>query len=69
MPIERVQAFHAPWTVHFECSRLDTGSGAMPNDRVYYRYPFGKDSRNVAIGRGQHRELQTKLPRMAQAIC
>ncbi len=66
---ERAEVSDGPRTGPFECSRLDTVSEALPNDRVYSRYQFGKGSRNVAIGRGQHSERQTKQARVAQAIC
>jgi hypothetical protein len=48
---------HAPKAGHFDCSRLDTGSEALPNDRSYTRHLFGKASRNVAIGTGEQSEL------------
>jgi hypothetical protein len=66
---KRADVSHAPRTGHFECSRLNTRAEALPNDRVYSRYQFGKGSRKVAIGRGEQSELQAKLPRVAQAIC
>jgi len=47
---------------------VDIDSETLPNIRVHSRDQFGKRSRNVAIGRGQHSELQTKLPRVAQAL-
>jgi hypothetical protein len=62
---KRVEASHAPRNGRFECSRLDNGSEALPNDRGYSRDPLRKGSRNVVTGTRQHSELQTELPRVA----
>jgi hypothetical protein len=48
---KRVEVAHAPRKGRFKCSRLDTGSEALPNDRGYSRDAFRKGSGNVASGR------------------
>ena len=45
---ERTYVSDAVRIGHFECSRLDTESEALPNDGQ-----FGKGSRNAAVGRGR----------------
>jgi len=42
-------------------------SEALPNDEDYGRQPLGNGSCHAGIGRRQHSELQTKLPRVVQA--
>jgi len=59
---KRAEVSHVPRIGHLMCSRFDTWSEALSNDRVYSRHSFGKGSCHAGIGRGQHSELQTKPP-------
>jgi len=59
----------APRNWLLRCLILDMAFEALPNDEGYSRQPSGNDSSHTGIGRREHSELQTKLPRVIQAVC
>jgi hypothetical protein len=66
---KRAEVPRVPRNCRLRCLILDTASEALPNDEGYSRQPFGSGSCHAGIGRRQHSELQTKLPRVVQAVC
>jgi len=65
---KRAEVLHAQGRGRLIYPILDIFSKALSNDRGYRRSLFGKGQCHAATGSGQQSRLQTKLPRVAQAI-